>query len=345
MFRALHFLRYLLFPFSVLYWIVTEVRNFLFDKQILKSFQIPGKSIVIGNLSVGGTGKTPHTAYLIENAIGNQIKTSVLSRGYGRKTKGLVEANITSSASEIGDEPLLYWNRYQKDINVIVAEERNDGVKYIQQNHNDNQLILLDDAYQHRKVKAGLNIVITDFNQPFFKDFLLPVGRLREARHRINRADIVIVSKCDAKLSEATMNEYQKKINCDNVYFSRYEYADLQHWTKSTVNSIKKVLLVTGIANPTPLQNHLEKSYKVELIRFNDHHNFNSSDIEQIHKKFGSFADAETAIVTTEKDIMRLKLFDKEKFENYPWYYQPISVKIEKEELFKTLINEYVRSN
>lgn len=338
-------LRLLLLPFSLIYWCITSSRNLLFNKGILKSYSIPNKSIVVGNLSVGGTGKTPHTAYLIENAIENSINTSVLSRGYGRKTKGVIIADQSSTSESIGDEPLLYFSRYSSQINVIVAEEREAGVKVIQQQFPANELIILDDAFQHRKVKAGLNILITDYSSPYFEDFILPAGNLRESRTGVNRANIVIVSKCPDDITEEKKLNYKSKINCKNVFFSKYTYGELKQFSGHNVGNAKKVLLVTGIANPSPLLKELKKSYDVELIRFNDHYDFKASDMDEIHKKFDTFAQLQSMIVTTEKDIMRLKKLDEKLFEKYPWYYQPIEVEIEQKTAFNTLINEYVRSN
>jgi len=340
-------LRWVLLPFSFIYGIVTTVRNLLFDFGISKVYPISGKSIVIGNLSVGGTGKTPLVIYLATHFLKQGIPVATLSRGYGRKTKGLITAKEKSTAEEIGDEPRQYKFRFRDLISVTVAEKRLKGVLSIRQNSSPETIILLDDAFQHRKVKAGLNILVTEFHQPFCSDFILPAGRLREAKRGARRADIIIVSKCPKKIPIEKKAHLEKKLTAPGQYlfFSRIVYSDLVHIAGTVPNEIKKVLLVTGIGNPTPLVNHLKLSYDVVHFNYADHHSFSEKDIDEIHQKFNTFASREAIIITTEKDYMRLEKFGAVSKGSHPWFYQPIEIEIEKETQLLNLLNSYVRKD
>lgn len=337
--------RFLLFPFALIYLGITSTRNLLYKLGIFKTFVIPKKSICVGNLSVGGTGKTPLVSYLAE-WLSDSFETAILSRGYGRKTTGFLWVKPNSKASEVGDEPLFYATQFQEKVHVAVCEKRAIGVQQIQTLFPKNELIILDDAFQHRAVKAGLNILITDFSKPFSDDFLMPVGSLRESRSGKNRANIIIVSKTPNDCSESTKNQIVQSLNFNSelVFFSHISYASMIPIGKK-IDTIKKVILVTGIANPKSLLEHLSKKYEVEQLTFGDHHAFSMEDIQRIHQKFDTFANEETIILTTEKDYMRLKDFSSEwNLQNYPWYFQPITVKIDNEEKFKNLINQYVNT-
>jgi tetraacyldisaccharide 4'-kinase len=341
----MHALRKLLWPFSLVYGFITLMRNKCYDWGIFKSYVIPEKSICIGNLSVGGTGKTPHVAYLAE-FLKDQFETSILSRGYGRKTKGFLLVNPNNSAEQVGDEPLFYASIFNKNVHVAVCEKRAEGVQELQQLFPSNQLIILDDAYQHRAVKAGLNILLTEFNVPFSSDLVLPAGNLREFRSGKKRAQIVIVTKCPKEIGDADKMRLANslKVKTETLFFSEIVYAPIKAFGQER-SSIKKVLLVTGIANPSPLFAEIAQKYDVEHVKFGDHHAFTKQDIEEIHQKFDTFACKETIILTTEKDFMRLKAVSASwKLDNYPWYYQPITVKIDNENTFKTLINQYVNT-
>ena len=341
----MNLIRFLLFPFSFIYLGITSVRNIFYKLGIFKTSIIPKKSICVGNLSVGGTGKTPHVSYLAD-FLSQSVETAILSRGYGRKTTGFIWVKPISKASEVGDEPLFYANRFQEKVPVAVCEKRAIGVKQIQTLFPKNELIILDDAFQHRAVKAGLNIIITDFSKPFYDDYLMPVGSLRESRAGKNRADIIIVSKTPNDCTETTKNQIVKSLNFkpEFVFFSHISYAPMNPFG-TEIENIKKVILVTGIANPKPLLKHISKYYEVEQLTFGDHHAYSKVDIQRIHQKFDTFANEETIILTTEKDYMRLKDFSSDwKLQNYPWYFQPITVKIDNEEKFKNLINQYVNT-
>ena len=339
----MYILRKLLFPFAVLYGLITYVRNKLFDWGFISSYSIPIKSITVGNLAVGGTGKTPHVAY-IAAIISKTKKTTILSRGYGRKTKGYFQVNATSTASTVGDEPLQYYTQLAPEVSIVVCESRTEGVKKIMSEIQPD-IILLDDAFQHRKVKAGFNILLMDYNKPFYKDYMLPSGDLREFTLGKKRADRLIVTKCPENLT----NEAKKNICLQSgfldaqVYFSKIEYGNILNFDSQAVNSYGIVLLVTGIANPLPLYHFLQETNKVELVTFPDHHAFSVTDIQKIHTKFDVLEDSSAIILTTEKDFMRLKsIVTKSELERYPWCYIPIRILLDREEEFVQEIINYV---
>ena len=332
-------LRKLLFPFSWVYGCVTALRNQLYDSGILKSYVIPQKSIVVGNLSAGGTGKSPHIVYLIEYLKKNH-SVAVLSRGYGRTTKGVREVSVGDDASSVGDEPLMFKERFKNDVAVWVAEKRKEGVLEIERD----AVVLLDDAFQHRKVEPGFSILLTTYNDPFYADLVLPAGNLREWKTGKNRADCVVVTKCPDDLSDDQQSTIRKKINMPSkpIFFSRFKYGELVPFGKE-IDGFENVLLVTGIANPEPLKTWLKRFYSVELMKFPDHHNFSASDIAKIRLKFDTFAAQGKAVITTEKDYVRLKSILTEKDLNeIPLFYQAIKVEFNNEEAFNTLIKEYV---
>ncbi len=331
-------------PFSWIYGLITFTRNKCYDFGCFKSFDIPVKSICVGNLSTGGTGKTPHIDLLINLLLQENKKIATLSRGYGRKTKGILEVFSDSNAIDVGDEPLFYKKKHHEQIRVIVAEERRKGVEFILNNSQKTDIILLDDAFQHRAISAGLNILITEHKKPFYSDFLLPAGNLRENKKGIQRADCIIISKCPQKITPEEKEKIKANIdfNPDRIFFSKIEYDALKPFRKAKPNNVENVLLVTGIGNPSPLFKHLSQKFKVHLLQFNDHHIYKASDIVKIHQNFDTFASGNKIIVTTEKDFMRLKNFEETFNDNYPWFYQPIKTIIDEEKQFNLFINEYV---
>jgi tetraacyldisaccharide 4'-kinase len=336
-------LRKLLFPFAILYGLITFVRNKMFDWGLISIYEIPVKAISVGNLSVGGTGKTPHVAFLA-SIISKSKKTSILSRGYGRKTKGYFQVNNNSTAMSVGDEPLQYFTQLSPEVSVVVCESRTEGVKKILADIQPD-VILLDDAFQHRKVHAEFSILLTDYSMPFYTDFMLPAGDLREYTSGKKRADRLIVTKCPNYLS----NEMKKNISIKSgfsekeIYFSSIEYGKVIHFDNQVVIGFDKVLLVTGIANPKPLYQYLQETKKVELVAFQDHHPFSVSDIQKIHTKFDVLEDSTAIILTTEKDFMRLKsIVTKSQLERYPWCYIPIRISLDREAEFVQEIKNYV---
>lgn len=292
---------------------------------------------------MGGTGKSPHTLY-IHDLIAEKNATPIafLSRGYGRKTRGLLEVHKEDTADQVGDEPLMFRKRIQGGT-VVVSEDRKQGVEYIL-DQVDQPIILLDDAYQHRKVTAGFAILLTDYHSPYYRDFVVPAGRLREWKSGRKRADCVVVTKCPENLGLEEKKTMIRKLKTGGkpVFFSQIEYGERIAFGRSVENT-ETILLVTGIANPKPLENYLKRYCRVVTMAFPDHHNYSTADIAEIHGKIGTFASENTAIVTTEKDYVRLEpLLSPEDKEKYPWYYQSIRVRIDEEETFKALINRYV---
>ncbi|PWH81293.1 tetraacyldisaccharide 4'-kinase [Brumimicrobium oceani] len=342
-------LRILLFPFSMIYGFVMAIRNWQFDKNIKPVRKVNTTVISVGNLSVGGTGKTPHVEFLL-NALSEKFKTAALSRGYGRKSKGFVKVKADSEVTNVGDEALSYAQKFEGKVNVAVCEKRVEGAQQILENEPETEVIVLDDAYQHRYIHRDCNILLTEYSKPFFKDYVLPAGRLREFRSGKHRADLVIVTKSPTELSELQKSKFIAKLKMQPhvpIFFSSIAYGDLIHLqTKQKLTAPKEILLVTGIGNPQPLIEHIELTSKVTHLKFGDHHDYTIKDIEKIHKLFGNFASAEKIIVTTEKDAVRLMNSEiKEALLSFPWYYQAMTVKIENENKLLKKIYSYVRSN
>ncbi|WP_299716458.1 tetraacyldisaccharide 4'-kinase [uncultured Tenacibaculum sp.] len=304
-------IRYLLFPFAVLYNIVTAIRNFFYDTGVFTStsFQLP--VIVVGNLSTGGTGKTPQIEYLIR-LLKDRYKIAVLSRGYKRKTKGFLLLNNTHNAEDVGDEPLQFFSKF-KNIDVAVDANRTEGIQRLITDINP-EVILLDDAFQHRKVKAGYYILLTKFDELYANDFLLPTGNLRESRRGRSRANTIIVTKCPQNLSEDQQKRIKEKLKPSadqEVYFTSIGYNETLKGDREVLLSElqnSEIVLVTGIANPKPLLQFLDRNHlKFQHINFPDHHNFTSSDISKINTTYESITSVNKIILTTEKDYMRLK--------------------------------------
>ena len=337
-------LRLILLPFSWIYGLIMFFRNTFYDIGIFKSYSIPKKSICIGNLAVGGTGKSPHVSYLI-NLLKSTTKISILSRGYGRTTKGFILANENSTGTQIGDEPKMYFTRFQPYINVVVCEKRSEGVQKINSLFPDNELIILDDAFQHRAVKAEVNIVLTDYASLYSSDFVVPAGNLREWKIGKKRAKWVIVTKCPPTLSESEKQSISRKLkfNPSDVFFSSIIYGRIISFNNKELPTFKNALVITGISNPTPLINHLAKDYSVEPLKFPDHHNYTIGDIERIHQIFDTFASESKVIITTEKDYMRLsEMISETKMNDYPWFFQSIEVEIDRKDIFNNLVKQYV---
>ncbi len=340
----------LLFPFGVLYHGVTSFRNILFDKEILKSTSFDLPIICIGNLAVGGTGKTPHTEYLIR-LLRKEYQVATLSRGYGRKTKDFREVLANSSALEVGDEPAQYKRKFP---NVIVAVEndRVRGVNLLLHRYPDLEVILLDDAFQHRKIVAGLNIVISDYNRPLKNDYLLPAGNLREHKKNINRADMVIISKCPKNLSLTERNKLTSELNFhtpENVFFTAIRYGAIYSifTPQQKIETLKDVdvLLVSGIARPKGLQAYVRKRAKsIKIMEYKDHHNFSRKDIQEIKDNFNLLNSKKKIILTTEKDASRFLSI--EDMKSLPVYSIEIEVFfLDKQNEFNTQIVNYVKQN
>jgi tetraacyldisaccharide 4'-kinase len=337
--------RWILFPLGLLYWVITRIRNACYDAGIFSSHTIEGNAICIGNLNVGGSGKSPLTLYLMK-AFQSTHTIQVLSRGYGRKTKGHINLTAAHQARDVGDEPLMYFKHKNPQDEIHVSENRMHAIRKL--NRDSNHILLLDDAFQHRKVRAGFSLLVSDFNAPFFNDFILPIGNLREPRMGAKRADLVLYTKCPSEISADTKKRYTEKAAQRGLsaFFSKIAYAPLQSMNGISLPKATHALLVTGIANPLPLKNHLEKTVTVSHIEFSDHHEFTEEEIKKIHKKFDTFEATKTIIITTEKDFMRLNSRELlTELSAYPWFIQPIELSIENEPEFLTLIRTYVSTN
>ncbi|HZJ35124.1 MAG TPA: tetraacyldisaccharide 4'-kinase [Gillisia sp.] len=297
-------LRKILFPFALLYGIVMLLRNFLYDIKVFKSSSFPFPVICIGNLSVGGTGKSPMIEYLLTLLISN-YKTATLSRGYGRNFSGFHLLDGSETAEIVGDEPLQFKSKFRRAI-VAVDEKRTRGISLLQSSCTP-EVILLDDAFQHRKVEAGLNILLTTYNELYIDDFMLPTGNLREPASGAQRAQIIVVTKCPKNMTVKKQIKIKKGLklrNYQKLFFSYIEYSNKVYSEKrgKLISSIsdEKITLVTGIANPQPLCDYLDQlQIDFEHLNFPDHHKFTKGDLNQIMEA--------PLVLTTEKDFMRLK--------------------------------------
>jgi tetraacyldisaccharide 4'-kinase len=320
--------RYLLLPITWVYGAIVWFRNWLYNKNILRSSSFNFPIICVGNLATGGTGKTPMTEYLMR-ILKNEYKTATLSRGYKRRTKGFAIADANTTALMIGDEPMQFHQKFP-DVVVAVGEERVVAIPQLLHERPETQVIILDDAYQHRQVRAGLNILLTDHANLYTHDLILPAGDLRDVRSSSKRAHIIIVTKCRADLSESEKNDTIAEIKptiSQSVFFTTIVYGMAYHLFTKTVIDITAdcgILLVCGIANPKPLKEHLAKhADSYEMLRYADHHIFDSGDLKDIKQQFEKMDSANKIVLTTEKDAVRLEKFVNE-LKDFPIYVVPI---------------------
>lgn len=354
-------LRYVfLLPFSLIYSSITYFRNLLYDKKVLtsKSSQIP--LISIGNLAVGGTGKTPHVEFIL-SVLQNSCKVAMLSRGYKRKTSGFYTADKNACYETLGDEPFQVFRKFP---NVVVAvdENRVRAVEKLTGLYPELEAIVLDDAFQHRQISAGLSILLTRYNNLYADDYHLPGGNLRENSKGAHRADILIVTKCPKDIKQNEIKIIQAKLNPalhQKLFFSCYEYDEIQPLFPTlsekslTLNEIKKqkagILIVSGIVSPQPLIEKLSEFSEItKTMNFADHHDFKSKDIKNIEQKYNQLSSKEKFIIVTEKDAARLvdNAFIPENLKS-KFYYLPVKVKIlnNKETEFIKIITDYVTEN
>ena len=333
----MNILRKILFPFAILYGFITAFRNFLFDKGILKSHSFDLPIIAVGNLSVGGTGKTPQIEYLIR-LLSSEYKIATLSRGYKRKSEGFILADESSNAEILGDEPFQF---YQKFPNVLVAVDANrkNGIEQLIKISKP-EIILLDDAFQHRKVKAGFYILLTAYDDLYADDFILPTGNLRESRSGAERANIVVVTKCPANISDKEKNSIERKLQLESrqklfftsLAYDEFIFSEEKQLSVSEIKNTEKVLLA-GIAKPEPFFNYL-KNEKDTVLTYPDHHHFSEKDIEEINSKSSG-----KIIITTEKDFVRLK----GSLPSEQLFYLPIKSSFLSEgNLFDKIISNYI---
>ncbi len=345
-------LKYILFPFSILYGIIIWLRNKLYDAGIFSSLSFNAIPVIsVGNLSVGGTGKTPHIEYLIR-LLGQKFHTATLSRGYGRSSKGFRLADENSDARSIGDEPFQFLRKFD-NIKVAVAEDRVTAIPELLQRAPFIETVLLDDAFQHRSVKPGLNILLTEYYKPYTRDYILPLGRLREGRKAAQRADIIIVSKCPTNLTETQKQKMLAELKAQDhqhVFFTAIEY-DAPYALlggTSVFNKETNAITFSGIANAEPFINQVKSlTNSVHELSFRDHYYFTKDDVQELHETFNYLKNENKCIFATEKDATRLLLHEEllRKL-NLPIVVIPIRISFlfNEQAHFDALINDYVYS-
>ncbi|MFW6096184.1 MAG: tetraacyldisaccharide 4'-kinase [Bacteroidota bacterium] len=357
-------LSFILLPASFIYGFFVAIRNKLYDFGVFSShsFRIP--VIAVGNITVGGTGKTPHTEFLA-NLLKKEFNVAILSRGYKRKTRGFRIAGIDSSVAGVGDEPLQMKLKYP-GITVAVESNRVSGIKKLLSGENAPDVVLLDDAFQHRRVNPNLNILLIDYSHPINKDFLLPLGNLREPKSGKKRANIIVVTKSPSDFKPIQRRVMLKKLKpypYQKVFFTTLEYGEpipvfpekkknskTGQFSEELLKQEPSVLLVTAIANPTPLKKYLEEniSEKIYSVKFADHHRFSTQDISRIQRKFEKMEGEKKVIITTEKDAVRLRDYPilKDSF-NEILFYIPVKIKFlnNRTDDFNKEIIDYVRKN
>lgn len=307
-------IRILLLPLSLLYGLGVSIRNFCYRIGILKSISFDLPVISVGNLSMGGAGKTPHLEYLIR-WLDEYLEVATLSRGYGRKSVGFRPVSVIDTAVEAGDEPLQFKRKFPH-LPVSVGESRALGIPELIRRNPETQVVLLDDAFQHLAIKPGLNILLTEFGRPFTRDWLLPSGRLREWRSAYHRADLLIVSKCPASLTAADRDRLAREIRpmpWQSLFFSHYKYGVPYEMLRPAIRqpllADMNVLLVSAIAGTGYLLDFLkEKVALVQAMEFEDHHYFDEKDLDDLRLRFAGMPRLSSIILTTEKDAMRLEL-------------------------------------
>ena len=349
------FIRILLFPFALLYGILMMVRNKLFDLKILPSKKFSLPVISVGNLSVGGTGKTPHVEYLTR-LLGEENNIAIVSRGYKRKTRGYLLAELTHTHKDIGDEPVQYLRKFSR-VTVAVDEKRRRGIENVLKTFPETDVVLLDDAYQHRYVRPGLSILLTDYHQLYVKDFPMPTGSLREFRSGSKRADVIVVSKTPRIFSPLVRRDLTAILaprKDQKIYYSYvgYEEPVALELTGVPVPDRKKfsyIVMFAGIANSYPLQEYLRDfCNELIVIDFGDHHSYTAKDLIKIFESYDSIISKDKVIFTTEKDAMRLDNLEfATMLEGRPVFYIPVNVSFHDTDVerFDNYILDYVKKN
>ncbi len=326
-------MRFLLFPLSALFALGIAFRKFFFSTNILRSSKFSVPVISVGNLSVGGTGKSPHVEYLVR-LLSPYIKVACLSRGYGRKSTGFRFVSLNDTPETVGDEPLQFKTNFP-ELTIAVGEKRAFAIPFILQNEPYTQALILDDAFQHLAVTPYLNILLTTFQKPYSSDYLLPVGSLREPRSSAKKAEIIIVTKSPSQLSEVEMVNFEKRLGVESyqhLFFSFISYGTLYNLNDARhllyLGTDMDVILISGIAQAEPLEQYLQQNSKKTLsLNFEDHHNFVDEDITQLISVFENLTSNRKIIVTTEKDATRLRKFSKIfQDKNIPVFVQPIQI-------------------
>ncbi len=333
----------LLYPFSLLFNLITWLRNISYDMQPNRAIHFDANVIVIGNLAIGGTGKTPMVDYLIKYFHSHDQHVATLSRGYGRKSIGFRIANVRDTPDTMGDEPYMYYQKYLGQVPVAVCGQRDLAITELLGTYPQLRAILMDDAMQHRRVVPSVTIMMTTYSNPFYVDHILPSGRLREARHGARRAQIIIVTKCPEILNGADQVKFKHEIAQYSdalVFFSRIEYQELKPIFGSDLVVKKKAVCISGLANPEPFERFVKSQYEVVLTHhYRDHYRYKEEDIRDIIKELND----ETMLVTTEKDMVKLRQF--RQLKPFSCNYLPIEMKFLKDEsLFLQTLESYLDS-
>ncbi len=341
-------MKWLLAPFAVLYYLITSFRNHTYNVGIKKSIRFGVPVISVGNLSMGGTGKTPHIEYLIR-LLKDTYQVATLSRGYKRKTKGFFLANEDSTALEIGDEPMQFHQKFGDEVVVAVGEERAVAIPSILLEREETNVILLDDAFQHRPVSPHYSILLTDYSRLFFEDWVIPIGRLREARKGAKRSDIVVITKCPTDLSTLDQERIQKEVlnyTKSPVFFSTIAYQEPKAIFEEG-EITEKVIVLTGIAKNQPFIEKIKENHTiVEVLEFPDHHQFKEEDCQKILETYNHWSTKDkVSILTTEKDMMRLSVPQvHQKLQSIALFYLPIEVRfLNRAEEFNQLITNKIQ--
>jgi len=336
--------QWILSPLSLIYWFITDSRNRLYDSGILKETKFNLPVIGIGNITVGGTGKTPHCEY-VGRIFSKKNHIAVLSKGYGRKTTNFKYVELSNKSFEVGDEPLQTKHNFPDQI-IAVDHKRVKGIQKIIKDFPKIKTIILDDAFQHRSVKIGFNILLCDYNNPIFEDYIMPLGKLRENRKGVKRADCVIVTKCPESLEVKEAIDIEKKLNCEDVFFTKIKYDHIisvyDHLKIGNINN-KSVILVTGIANSEPILKYLKTlNVNSRHLKYSDHYNYNTSDVKRIISNYNEIT-RDSIILTTEKDAQKLREF--KELSSFPLYYLKVSVDfLWNKDKFEKKIKDYVES-
>lgn len=325
-------LRILLLPFAFLYKLITDFRNHLFDIGNRKSIEFDRFIINVGNLAVGGTGKTPFVELLIRELNGS-LNIAVLSRGYKRKTRGFRLANSKDNAMTLGDEPFQYFTKFGSEVKVAVGEDRALAIPEIIFRDEATQLVILDDAYQHRSVKPQLNILLSDYNRPFYNDYVMPAGRLRESRKHANRADAIVITKCPENIDTPEIEKIERHVQAYSKTGTPIFYTGIKHLEPKRLfgseDFSENVYLFSGIANATPLVNYVDTNFNLlGHKKYPDHYSFSIGDLKEIMSSFAKVKTKNKCLLTTEKDMVRLLSMKEEAgfLMEYPIFYLPIEL-------------------
>ncbi len=334
--------RFLFYPLTLLYAGVVMLRNWLYDTDYRRSTSFDANVIGVGNLAIGGTGKTPMIDYLITYFLSKEFRISTLSRGYGRRTNGFRVASIHDTPDTIGDEPFMYWRKYLPKVHVAVAEHRDLAIPQLL-GHRDHEVVLMDDAFQHRRVIPSTNILLTTYENPFYQDFLLPSGRLREHRKGASRADIVLVTKCPGFMAESDQVRIKHEISQYTeaaVYFLTIDYLDPKPIFDNGLQLNNRVVAISGMANPEPFEKEVSARFNMKLAHhYRDHYRYKPQDIKDMIVELGP----DTSLITTEKDMVKLKWFSE--LAEFSCFYIPIRMKFLKDEsLFQSQIDSMLKN-